>query len=211
MHSFIRDVMGLRMEKLICVGKNYLKHAQELGDAISEEVILFLKPPSICRFVNKIGDRIEVSLPKTRGSVHFECEIILKLNQELKPDAVSLGLDMTLRDVQSTLKQKGLPWEACKVFRDSAILGPWIPLHEFRDFMKEEFVFKLDGQIRQKSKGELMRHWPETCIDVAKSLFPLVEGDVLFTGTPEGVGPVNPSQVGRLEWRSQLLYEVEFI
>lgn len=200
------------MEKLICVGKNYLKHAQELGDpAIPEDIILFCKPPSVCRFVNRIGDRIQVVLPKNRGTVHFECEIILRLNDQFQPDAVSLGLDMTLRDVQSNLKNKGLPWEAAKVFRDSAVLGPWIPIHEFQGFMKEEFTFKLDGQIKQRAKGESMRHWPERCIEYAKSLFPLVEGDVLFTGTPEGVGPVNPSQIGHLEWRSQLLYEVEFI
>ena len=94
------------MDKLICVGKNYLDHALELGDAVPEKPVLFLKPPSASICVNQQGESVQVMLPKGRGSVHHECEILVRLDENGSIGAVTLGLDMTLRDLQAELKKK---------------------------------------------------------------------------------------------------------
>src|SRR5258708_6102141 len=128
------------MDKMICVGKNYLEHAKELGDAIPEKPVLFLKPPSASLLVDRAGRKVEAILPQGRGSIHHECEILIRINERGAIDAVSLGLDMTLRDVQADLKKKGHPWELSKVFKNSAIIGPWIPIRDFPDYLEEEFT-----------------------------------------------------------------------
>ena len=116
------------MDKVICIGKNYLEHAQELGDAVPEKPVIFFKPPSCVVQADVEGQTLEVLLPADRGSVHHECEIVCRIGLNGQIDAVTLGLDMTLRDLQATLKKNGHPWEISKVFSGSALLGPWIPL-----------------------------------------------------------------------------------
>lgn len=197
-------------DKLICVGKNYVAHAEELGDAVPEKPVLFLKPPSAAVIVGQSGQSIEVALPQGRGPIHHETEIILKLNTQGKIEAVSLGLDLTLRDVQADLKKKGHPWEVSKVFRNSAVVGPWIPVHEFANYLEEEFTFLLQGKVQQKAHGREMRLSPEECVAYAKEMFPLMPGDILFTGTPQGVGPLLPGQVAELRWGKKLSYQVRF-
>ncbi|MEK7689449.1 MAG: fumarylacetoacetate hydrolase family protein, partial [Bdellovibrionota bacterium] len=147
------------MDKLICVGKNYLEHAKEFpGEAIPEKPVLFLKPPSTIVKAAHFGDRVRVTLPIGRGAVHHECEIVVRLGPGLKPDAVTLGLDLTLREVQADLKKKGHPWELAKVFDGSAVLGPWIPLSDDAlEFLDWEFEFLVDGLTKQKSRGREMR------------------------------------------------------
>jgi 2-keto-4-pentenoate hydratase/2-oxohepta-3-ene-1,7-dioic acid hydratase in catechol pathway len=195
------------MDKLICVGKNYLEHAQELGDAVPEMPVLFLKPPSVAVAVQQKG---EVELPKGVGSIHHECEIVVQIDHQGVIQAVSLGLDMTLREVQGALKKQGHPWEISKVFRGSAILGPWIRLHDFPNYLGEEFTFSLDGKVCQRGRGSQMRLSPEKCISYANQHFPLCDGDVVFTGTPAGVGPVVPGQLAEVKWGKYLSYQVKF-
>lgn len=201
---------GENMDKIICIGKNYLEHAKELGDAVPDQPTVFLKPPSVALHVKQMGDEIEVKLPKEKGIIHHECEIILKLDRQGQPESVSLGLDLTLRDLQSELKKKGLPWEISKVFLGSAILGPWQPLSKFSHYLQAEFAFLLDGKICQKGKGQGMRFKPEECLKFAGSYFPLCEGDILFTGTPAGVGPVRAGQRAEIQWEGKTLYSVVF-
>jgi len=198
------------MDKLICLGKNYLEHALELGDAVPEMPVLFLKPPSVALTVDQAGASVQVLLPEGRGSVHHECEIILRLGKNGTPEAVSLGLDMTLRDLQVQLKKKGHPWEQSKVFQDSAVIGPWLKLEEFSTYLDEEFTFSLDGVVRQRGKGIQMRLSPEKCVSYAGEYFPLCPGDIIFTGTPAGVGPVTAGQVAEICWGSRLSFQVSF-
>ncbi|MFZ9596084.1 MAG: fumarylacetoacetate hydrolase family protein [Bdellovibrionia bacterium] len=196
-------------DKFICVGKNYHEHAQELGDPVPEAPLLFLKPPSSGLWVEP-GRRTSVVLPQAKGVVHYECEIIARLNSQGQIEAVSLGLDMTLRDVQGQLKKQGHPWELGKVFRHAAVVGPWIEVSDFKTYLEEPFTFALDGEIRQRAMGREMRHLPQKCIQRALEFFPLVDGDILFTGTPMGVGGVVSGQRGELRWGSRLGYEVLF-
>lgn len=206
------------MEKFICVGKNYLEHAKELGDTVPAKPVLFLKPPSAAYPIER-AQLGKILLPKNRGMVHYECEIILRLStkntqnpsQELAHiEAVSLGLDMTLRDVQVDLKKQGHPWEAAKVFKHSAVIGPWIPIKDFPNYMDEPFTFSLEGVVRQNAKGNEMRTRPEACLAYAQELFPIVDGDILFTGTPVGVGAVIAGQKGEVRWGNRLCYQVLF-
>lgn len=207
------------MDKIICVGKNYLDHAQELGDKIPEKPVLFFKPPSVLVSFNS-GEVVEVSHPKNRGPAHHECEIVLRVAKDCycvsESEAeklishVTLGLDMTLRDVQAQQKKNGHPWEIAKVFANSAVVGPWVKVQDFPHYLEEEFSFTLDGVLRQKSAGKNMRLSPAQCLSYASEFFQLCEGDLIFTGTPSGVGPVASGQTGELKWGSKLKYRVHW-
>jgi 2-keto-4-pentenoate hydratase/2-oxohepta-3-ene-1,7-dioic acid hydratase in catechol pathway len=200
------------MDKIVCVGKNYLEHAKELGDAVPESPVFFLKPPSALLVADGSAPAM-VPIPKDRGQVHHECEIVARItlkNGTHQFDAVTLGLDMTLREVQSHLKKEGHPWEASKVFTASAVVGPWISIQEFSDYLTMPFTFKIDGQLRQKGVGTEMRVSPVDCLRYAAGYFPLCEGDLLFTGTPAGVGPVAAGQSAELEWGNRLRYQLKF-
>ncbi len=201
------------MDKVICVGKNYLDHAKELGDAVPARPVIFLKPPSTVVQANTVEETIDAALPKGRGSIHHELEIVLRIQRDgdrVFFDAVTLGLAMTLRDVQSQLKKNGHPWEMGKVFESSAILGPWMPLTSFENYLQEEFSLKVDGQLRQAGRGAEMRVSPEECLTSVAEWLPLKSGDVLFTGTPVGVGPVEPGQEGVLAWNDRPLFQVRW-
>jgi 2-keto-4-pentenoate hydratase/2-oxohepta-3-ene-1,7-dioic acid hydratase in catechol pathway len=198
------------MDKIICIGKNYLDHAKELGDAVPEKPVLFLKPPSVLVSAKQMGETLAVSLPRNRGAVHHECEIVVRINAQGTIDAVTLGLDMTLRNVQEQLKKNGHPWEIGKVFAGSAILGPWISLAEFPDYLERDFSFSLDGKLRQQGRGNQMRLLPKDCVSYAREFFPLCEGDVIFTGTPAGVGPVQAGQPSELRWGDHTILRVQW-
>lgn len=198
------------MDKIICVGKNYLEHAKELGDSIPEMPVLFLKPPSAHVQATGKGETLRVKLPSGRGEIHHECEIVGRLGEKGRIDAVTLGLDMTLREVQASLKKGGHPWEVSKVFEGSALLGPWIPVGQFEGYLDTEFSFSVGGKTRQKGLGREMRVSPERCIAYAAGFFPILPGDLLFTGTPAGVGPVRPGDLGELRWGSELTFRVQW-
>lgn len=198
------------MDKIICIGKNYLDHAKELGDAVPERPIIFMKPPSVAKFAKNSGETLTAILPQGRGEVHFECEIVGQINAAGELTHVTLGLDMTLREVQTAVKKAGHPWEAAKVFRDSALVGPWIELREFKNYLDEKFEFFLNGELRQTGLGRQMRNLPEICLKTAKEYFPLQNQDILFTGTPAGVGAVACGDQGELRWRGNTLFRVNW-
>jgi len=193
------------VDKIVCVGKNYSEHAKELGDAVPDKPVVFLKPPSVLKQSN--GERLALQFPSGVGSVHHECEIVLKLASAEKIEAVSLGLDLTLRDRQALQKKAGHPWTTSKVFRDSAVVGPWVPVTDFPKYLETEFTFSLDGQVRQRGKGTQMTFLPEQILSFVDELFPLMAGDLIYTGTPVGVGPIVVGQVGKLVW-GPITYEV---
>lgn len=186
------------MDKVICIGKNYLDHAKELGDAVPEKPVLFLKPPST--ILQTQDDPIKPELPRSRGEVHHECEIVVRINSYGEITHVTMGLDMTLRALQSQLKKAGHPWEISKTFKHSVILCKWIPIADFKNYLDEPFEFYVDGELRQKSCGNKMRLLPKDCILYAAEFFPLREGDIVMTGTPEGVGAVMPGQTSLIKW-----------
>jgi len=201
-----------QFDKIICVGKNYLDHAKELGDKIPENPVIFLKPSSILKMATQWDETILCSLPKLDANTQYECEIVLKLkksgyNMSLT-DAkealgfVSIGLDMTMRTLQSTLKQNGHPWTIAKVFKDSAVVGPWISVENFPNFMESEFSLLIDHEIRQHAyPNQMMVHPIELIVYISK-FFPLYENDIIYTGTPAGVGSVNQGTVATLRWGS---------
>ncbi|MFM8313944.1 MAG: fumarylacetoacetate hydrolase family protein, partial [Deltaproteobacteria bacterium] len=136
------------MDKIVCVGKNYIEHAKELGDQVPEKPVLFLKPPSVLKQAHS-RESLDVFIPTDQGSVHHECEIVIRLKKggfrltEMEAEKcigkVSVGLDMTLRDKQAALKKAGSPWTTAKVFPDSAIVGPWVAVDDFPNFLETPF------------------------------------------------------------------------
>ncbi len=197
------------MDKIICVGKNYLDHALELGDAVPEKPVIFIKPSSILRAAVE-HEELELIIPQTSSSLHFETEIVLRLDRggyklDLKEaekciGAISIGLDMTLRDLQTFQKRNGHPWTTSKVFPDSAVVGPWIRLSEFPNYLEEKFTFILDDKLMQQDMGKNMRMNPIEIVSYISEFFPLVAGDLIFTGTPAGVSTVEAGQKGMLKY-----------
>lgn len=198
----------MNIDKIICVGKNYLDHAKELGDAIPEKPVLFLKPASILKQAQHWGETLNAELIPNEET-HYECEIVLRMNSPTTFDAVSIGLDMTLRTRQALLKKNGHPWTTGKVFKDAATLGPWISITQFQDFMETEFNFGLDGQTKQHGalKDAIMH--PKEIIEYINGFFPICPGDIIFTGTPAGVGPVHKGSIGKLTWKDYS-YQVQW-
>lgn len=197
------------MDKLICAGKNYLDHAKEMKDAIPEKPVLFLKPPSVLRKVSQWNAECVLHLPFSakENDIHYECELVFLIGQNgynlSEKEAlaslthVTVGLDMTNRGLQKKAKETGGPWEMGKVFPDAAVIGPWIPLENV-DLYDLTFEFSLNGEIRQQDNITHMRMNPVELLQYASEYFPLCAGDVLFTGTPAGVGPVKSEDIGRL-------------
>jgi 2-keto-4-pentenoate hydratase/2-oxohepta-3-ene-1,7-dioic acid hydratase in catechol pathway len=210
MKEFAMSKWDRGFDKIVCVGKNYIEHAKELGDAIPEMPVLFMKPSSVLRSALKTGDRVSLRIPPDAGELHHECEIVLRLKtggyRLSLPEAasaigsVTLGLDMTLRERQAALKKQGHPWEVSKAFLDSAAVGPWMDVGDFSDWLDRPFRFLLDGKLRQSASAGSMTLTPAQCVAYISEHFSLLPGDLIFTGTPAGVGPVTAGQVGELEW-----------
>lgn len=199
------------MDKIVCVGKNYEEHAKELGDVVPAKPVLFLKPPSVMRQARQ-GESLDLVTPVDRGSVHHECELVIQLKNggfrmspleaESAIGAVTVGLDMTLRDEQAALKKAGSPWTVAKVFPDSAVIGPWVPVEKVTSYLDSVFSLKINGQLRQESCARQMTLSPVDCIVYISEKFPLCSGDVIFTGTPKGVNSIVPGDAGVLTFES---------
>lgn len=202
----------MMIDKIVCVGQNYLKHIIEMGSQVPEKPVLFLKPASILKQAKHWNDTLSLEFPHNRGELHFECEVVLRIAQDGYQltaseathaiDALTLGLDMTLRDLQSEQKKQGKPWTTSKVFKDAAVIGPWIPVTDFADYLNTEFTFTLNGAVRQRATAAEMMLKPQDLIVYISQFFPLCKGDIIFTGTPAGVGPVTVGAKGKLSWRN---------
>lgn len=180
----------MSIDKVICVGKNYLKHAIELGDAIPEEPVYFLKPPSTILQVQGTGTK--AVLP-AGFEVHHELELVFEIRRAgtgWHLSRYTLGLDLTLRDLQNRLKKAGQPWEKAKVFKNSSILGPWREISSLEKVLDAPFSLEVNGKVRQQGEGRDMRWGPDFLIPDLQRWFPIQDGDILYTGTPEGVGPL---------------------
>lgn len=175
------------MDKIICLGKNYSDHIKEMNEPTAHP-LLFLKPPSSFK---EIKSNEEITLPWHRGDIHYECEIVLKLYKKMVI-GIGLGLDLVLRDLQKELKEKGHPWERSKVFKYSALATPLKGAKDFNDWKTEPFTLKINGEIRQQAKMSEAILNPDQIIHYIDENFPLCDGDLIFTGTPSGVGKLHP-------------------
>lgn len=176
----------LNPSKIVCVGRNYVKHIEELGNEMPEQMVVFNKPASA----------ISTSLQAHSDEPHhFEAELCFEI-QGGKLAKVGLGLDLTKRQLQSYLKSKGLPWERAKAFDGSAVFSQFITLPE--NWQALTFELKINGQTRQLGEIGLMIYSPEIILEQVNSFMTLEDGDVIMTGTPEGVGVVNPGDVFEL-------------
>ncbi|MBD1549986.1 fumarylacetoacetate hydrolase family protein [Pseudomonas typographi] len=182
--------------KVVCIGRNYAEHAKELNNPVPSEPLLFIKPGS-CVVPAEGG----FSVPADRGSVHYETEIAVLLGKPLSTrpteeevvDAISgfaPALDLTLRDVQSRLKEKGLPWELAKAFDGACVLAPFVPASTFADFTDIPVRLTLNGTVRQDGNSAMMLNPIVPMIQYMAAQFSLQAGDVILTGTPAGVGPL---------------------
>lgn len=202
----------MSIDKIICVGKNYLEHAKEMGEAIPQKPVLFLKPPSVIKQANFWGDVLHLDFPENENEVHPECEIVLRLAKsgyrmtlDDAKDAIShvtLGLDMTLRTRQSELKKQGHPWTTAKVFPDAAVLGPWIAYDSFPTYIDTVFQLFINQDLKQSAKGQEMMMQPIDLLVYISQFFALQEGDIIYTGTPAGVSAIFPNTIATLQWGS---------
>lgn len=179
--------------KIICVGRNYAEHARELGNEIPESPVLFLKPPSSLVTLEQ-GIRWNTTL----GECHYECELSIRIGQRLKNATseqakaaiagVTLGLDLTLRDLQSQLKAKGQPWERAKAFDGACVLGQWLAPDMLSDYSNASFELQVNQELRQQGNtADMLFGVVELLVDISQ-VFSLEPGDVVMTGTPAGVG-----------------------
>jgi 2-keto-4-pentenoate hydratase/2-oxohepta-3-ene-1,7-dioic acid hydratase in catechol pathway len=182
--------------KIICVGRNYTDHIKELENNKPKEPVLFLKPDSSIILNNK-----PFFIPDFSKNIHYELELIIKISRLGKHiqekfshkyyDFIGLGIDFTARDLQSDLKDKGLPWEKSKAFDGSCFISKWINKSEFNDVNNLNFKLNKNGNTVQKTNSKLMLWKIDELISYISTFFTLKIGDVIFTGTPAGVGKVS--------------------
>lgn len=182
----------MTIDKIICVGKNYLDHAKELGDKVPEKPVIFLKPASVLRQALRWGECLQAKYPIGYLEVQPEVELVLRVEQH-KIVAFTVGLDMTLRALQKQLKKEGHPWTTAKVFKDAAIIGPWISIATCENYLNGTFSLEIDGHLCQQSQGQQMMAKPNELLSYIQSFFPLCDGDLIFTGTPAGVTSIAPN------------------
>lgn len=181
--------------KIICVGRNYVAHIEELKNEKPEEPVVFLKPETAL-----VKNNEPVYHPEFTQDMHHELEVVLRIGKEgkyIQPefaesyiDSVGLGIDFTARDLQSKLKAKGLPWEISKAFNQSAPVSPFIPRAEVGLLSDLEFHLDVNGETRQKGECKNMIFSFASIIAYVSQFFTLKTGDLIFTGTPEGVAKV---------------------
>ena len=186
--------------KLICIGKNYLKHIQELNSKKEDDPVIFLKPDT-----SIIQKKQPFFIPEFSNEIHYEVEIIIRFNRLGKHiqskfarkyfDAISLGIDFTARDFQRKFKENGLPWDIAKGFDNSALIGEWLNTNLFEDINNINFRLEKNGEVVQSSNSSNMIWKIEELISKASTFFTIKIGDIMFTGTPEGVGKVNENDV----------------
>lgn len=197
--------------KIFCIGRNYADHAKELNNPVPAEPIIFMKPPTALVVNNK-----PFYYPNFTQDLHYEGEIVLRVcknGRSVQPefahryyDAVAFGIDFTARDVQERLKQKGHPWEIAKAFDHSAPISPWMPLEELPNPKDIHFQLKKNGQVVQNGHTRDLLFSFEALIVHISRYFTLQKSDLIFTGTPAGVGPVQIGDVleGLIEGRHML-------
>ena len=186
--------------KLICIGRNYTAHIEELENERPKDPVIFIKPDSAV-----LPKEQDFYLPPFSINVHHEVELLVKITKVGKHiakefahkyyDEVSLGIDFTARDVQDELKSKGLPWEKAKSFDGSAVIGKWVSKSNYNSLDQLNFSLKKNNEVVQSASSELMLWKINELISYVSQFFTLKKGDILFSGTPSGVGKVEAGDV----------------
>ncbi|MFC2097173.1 fumarylacetoacetate hydrolase family protein [Bacteroidota bacterium] len=187
--------------KIVCIGRNYVDHIMELGNNIPEQMVIFLKPNSA------ISTDI---ISGKEDTVHYEGEISFLINSG-EISGIGFGLDLTKRGVQKSLKTNGLPWERAKAFDNSAVFSDFVAFNgSINDLRLELFI---NGKLTQSGSCELMLNKPEAILNEVKSFLTFEDGDLIMTGTPKGVGPVNQGDefTGKIYDGEKLLIETSWI
>jgi len=184
--------------KIICIGRNYVEHAKELNNPVPEKPVFFMKPDTALLLKNN-----PFFYPDFTSDLHFETELVLKICKNGRHieekfantyyDEIGIGIDFTARDLQAECKKKGLPWEIAKAFDQSAPMGKFLHVSEFKDFGNINFELKINGETKQKGNSRDMIFSFDKIISYVSQFVTLRTGDYIFTGTPEGVGPTKIS------------------
>jgi acylpyruvate hydrolase len=182
--------------KIICIGRNYAEHAKELNNEVPGDPVIFMKPKTALLLPEK-----PLFYPEFTDDLQYECELVVKISKNGKYihekfarkyyEEVSVGIDFTARDLQQKQKEKGLPWEIAKSFDASAAVGRFIPIPPDMKLNDVQFQLKLNDQVVQEGHTRDMLFKVNTIIEYVSQFFTLNIGDLIFTGTPKGVGPVN--------------------
>lgn len=179
---------------IYCVGRNYAEHAHELNNPVPSEPVIFTKTPQALRLPEEAG-----KIAFGDETFHHEAELVLLIGERVERGkaigwkavrAIGLGIDLTRREIQNSLKSKGLPWTIAKSFEGSAIVAPLLPIAKFSNLENIGFEFAVNDEVRQRgSSSEMLFNIP-TILSYLTTLGPLCPGDLIFTGTPKGVGPI---------------------
>jgi len=202
--------------KIICIGRNYSEHAKELNNPLPENPIFFMKPDTALLIRNR-----PFYIPDFSDEIHYETELVIKISKNGKNiqekfahnyyDKITLGIDFTARDIQRKCKEKGHPWEIAKAFDNSAPISTFIPMTELQDREKIKFRMDLNGKTVQNGNSKDMIFSFEKVISYVSRFIYLKMGDMIFTGTPAGVGKVNIGDriTAYLEGREMLDFRIK--
>lgn len=202
--------------KIFCVGRNYVAHAKELGNDVPDEPVIFMKPKSAM-----LQPHTPFYYPEFTNELHYECELVIRISKNGKYiqekyankyyDAITVGIDFTARDIQNELKSKGLPWEKAKAWDNSAVIGKWIPFSEIKNRKEINFSMLKNNERVQEGNSNLMIHSFDSIVSYISNFFSVNIGDVIFTGTPAGVGEavVGDELEGFIEKESLFKLEVK--
>jgi len=198
-NGYLKNIKSCIM-KIICIGRNYTKHIEELQNEKPKEPVLFLKPDSAILAKNQ-----PFFIPPFSNDIHYEVEVLVKINKVGKYidekfahkyyDEIGLGIDFTARDLQNQLKDKGLPWEKAKAFDGSAVIGEFFSKEKLGDLLDLNFTLQKNEEIVQNGNTKMMLWKVDELISYVSQFFTLKKGDIIFTGTPEGVGKVKENDV----------------
>ena len=179
--------------KIFCVGRNYEDHAKELGSDIPDEPVIFMKPKSAL-----LQPHTPFYYPEFTNELHYEGELVLRISKNGKYiqdkfankyyDAVTIGIDFTARDIQNELKEKGLPWEKAKAWDNSAAIGKWIPFPNLKNKKELNFGLYKNKELVQQGNSKNMLFDFDYIVSYISNFFSINIGDLIFTGTPSGVG-----------------------
>ena len=188
--------------KIICIGRNYAEHAKEMNSPVPSEPVFFLKPDTAL-----IKDGLPFFYPDFSSDVHHEVELVIRINRPGKHieekfahkyyEEIGIGIDFTARDIQAKCKEKGLPWEKAKAFDGSAPIGKFVPKNKLSSMDNINFHLLVNGNTVQKGNTKDLLFSFDKVIAYISKYITLKTGDLIYTGTPEGVGPVKPGD--RLE------------
>jgi len=197
--------------KLICIGRNYTEHIKELQNERPTDPVVFLKADS-----SILAKKQPFFIPDFSNDIHYEVEILVRIDKVGKHidkkfagkyyNEIGLGIDFTARDLQTYLKGKGLPWEKAKSFDGSAVIGNWMSKNDIKDINNINFSLQRNGHVVQQGNSSYMLWKIDEIIEYVSKYFTLKIGDIIFTGTPAGVGKVEPEDIltGFIEGKQML-------